>query len=100
MKKLLLSLKKNFIIQKRKIVSPSRLYEQLQKITQNHKLIDFIVEKALLCQPENVHICDGSEEEFKKLCNMMVNDNVIIPLQKRENSFLAFSDPKDVIKKF
>ncbi|NWZ37341.1 PCKGC protein, partial [Brachypodius atriceps] len=59
---------------------------------------DFIETNAKLCQPECIHICDGSEEENKKLLDVMVEQGMIKKLKKYENCWLALTDPRDVAR--
>ncbi|NXX71720.1 PCKGC protein, partial [Spizella passerina] len=59
---------------------------------------DFIETNAKLCQPECIHICDGSEEENKKLLDIMVEQGMIKKLSKYENCWLALTDPRDVAR--
>ncbi|NXQ38442.1 phosphoenolpyruvate carboxykinase, cytosolic [GTP] [Catharus ustulatus] len=59
---------------------------------------DFIETNAKLCQPECIHICDGSEEENKKLLDIMVEQGMIKKLNKYENCWLALTDPRDVAR--
>ncbi|KFU90402.1 Phosphoenolpyruvate carboxykinase, cytosolic [GTP] [Chaetura pelagica] len=59
---------------------------------------DFIESNAKLCQPESIHICDGSEEENKKLLDIMVEQGMIKKLNKYENCWLALTDPRDVAR--
>lgn len=68
--------------------------------TKNQKLIDWVNQVRELCQPKNVHWCDGSEEEYKKLCQNMVDEGTLVKLNDklRPNSYLACSDPSDVAR--
>lgn len=46
---------------------------------------DFVESSAKLCQPEAIHICDGSEEENKKILALMVEQGMVKKLDKYEN---------------
>lgn len=67
---------------------------------QNQKLAEWIKEIKELCQPEQVHLCDGSQEEYDQLCSQMVKAGTMIKLNetKRPNSFLSRSNPLDVAR--
>ncbi|MBI4673367.1 MAG: phosphoenolpyruvate carboxykinase (GTP) [Chloroflexi bacterium] len=66
----------------------------------NKKLREWIKDMVTLCNPDQVHWCDGSQAEFAQLCEQMVKSGAFIRLnpQKRPNSFLARSDPGDVAR--
>ncbi len=64
----------------------------------NPRLNRWVREVAELCQPENIHWCDGSKEEYDRLMAMAVARGSAIPLKKRPNSFLFRSDPSDVAR--
>lgn len=49
------------------------------------KVRDFVEEKIILCQPDNVHICTGSHLENENLLNLMKEQGVIEPLPKYKN---------------
>ena len=51
-----------------------------------------------LCQPDALHIMDGSLSEDKALKAMLVKKGILIPLPKYDNCFLARTDPKDVAR--
>ena len=51
-----------------------------------------------LCQPDQVHWCDGSEAEYQKMADIMVDAGLATRLKKRPNSLLFRSDPSDVAR--
>ena len=67
-------------------------------MSQNDSLNRWVEEAAGLCQPDGIHWCDGSGEEYDRLMALMVGGGGAIPLRKRPNSFLFRSDPSDVAR--
>ncbi len=57
----------------------------------------WVQEIASLCQPKDIHFCDGSEEEYSHLCNLLVQKGTFVPLI-RPNSFWCHSTPDDVAR--
>lgn len=69
------------------------------KVT-NLKLLKWIQEVVDLCQPDRVHVCTGSQEEYDLLCEEMVEKGTFIKLNGslRPNSYLSRSEPDDVAR--
>uniref|UniRef100_A0A8C5KCX9 Phosphoenolpyruvate carboxykinase, cytosolic [GTP] n=1 Tax=Jaculus jaculus TaxID=51337 RepID=A0A8C5KCX9_JACJA len=59
---------------------------------------EFVETSAQLCQPEHIHICDGSEEENGRLLSRMEEEGIIRKLRKYDNCWLALTDPRDVAR--
>ena len=64
----------------------------------NEKLNNWVREVADLCQPDKVHWCDGTKDEYDSLMAQMVAEGRAILLKKRPNCFLFRSDPSDVAR--
>ena len=68
--------------------------------TRNKKLLEWVEEVAALTQPDEVIWCDGSQDEWERLTQQMVDSGTLIRLNPalRPNSFLARSSPSDVAR--
>lgn len=73
---------------------------QVPSYVKNQKLIQWVKEVSDLTTPDQIYWCDGSQEEYDRLCEEMVQKGTFIRLNpaKKPNSFLAFSDPSDVAR--
>jgi phosphoenolpyruvate carboxykinase (GTP) len=72
----------------------------LAATTTNQKLKDWVEHWAGVFQPDAVEWCDGSEEEWERLTQLLIGGGTFERLNEatRPNSFLALSDPGDVAR--
>jgi phosphoenolpyruvate carboxykinase (GTP) len=68
--------------------------------TTHENLVAWVEEVAELTQPDSIHWCDGSAEEYDSLCQALVEAGTFEKLSdaKRPSSYLARSDPGDVAR--
>ncbi len=68
--------------------------------TKNTKLIEWVNHWTEILQPCAVEWCDGSDEEYERLAQLLVDGGTFERLSEdlRPNSYLALSDPSDVAR--
>ncbi len=78
-----------------------KMIKQLNAVPTKHAaLVKWVNQWAEICQPDGVYWCDGSQAEYDRLCNEMVESGLATRLNpvKRPNSLLFRSDPSDVAR--
>ena len=68
--------------------------------TENQRLTAWVDEWASVLQPDAIHWCDGTAEEYDSLAESLVASGTFTRLDeaKRPNSYWAHSDPADVAR--
>ena len=73
---------------------------ETQAPTTHQGILDFVNEVAEMTQPDSIHWCTGSDEEWVELTDALVSTGTFIKLDenKKPNSYYAASDPIDVAR--
>ncbi|KAI2808822.1 Protein kinase C-like 1 [Blomia tropicalis] len=79
-------------------ISHARKLTTLSAANLNDSVRAYIEEKARICKPDNIQVCDGTESENQALIDLMVKNGQLEKLTKYENCWLALTDPADVAR--
>ena len=69
-------------------------------MSDNEALLDWVDQVSRMCQPKDIHWCDGSTAEYQRMLDIMVEGGTALWLDsaRRPNSVLVRSDPSDVAR--
>ena len=72
----------------------------IDALTQHKELLGWLREVVELCKPDSVYACDGSAEDYKSMCDLLVDQGTFTRLNDtlRPDCFLARSHPSDVAR--
>jgi phosphoenolpyruvate carboxykinase (GTP) len=72
----------------------------IDALTQHKELLGWLREVVELCKPDSVYACDGSPEDYKNMCDLLVKQGTFTRLNDtlRPDCFLARSHPSDVAR--
>jgi phosphoenolpyruvate carboxykinase (GTP) len=72
----------------------------IDALTQHKSLLGWLREVVELCKPDSVYTCDGSSEDYRYMCDLLVEHGTFTRLNDtlRPDCFLARSHPSDVAR--
>ena len=72
----------------------------IDALTNNADLLAWLRDVVDLCGPESVYTCDGSQEDYEGMCDLLVKQGTFTRLNDslRPNCYLARSHPSDVAR--
>jgi phosphoenolpyruvate carboxykinase (GTP) len=73
-------------------------YDLTDAPTSHQRLLGWIAAVAELTEPRDIYWCDGSDEEWVRLTDGLVDAGTLVRLDKKPNSFWARTDPTDVAR--
>lgn len=75
-------------------------YSSISPSASTSDINNWVNHVAAQCDASAIHWCDGSQEEYNNMCQMLVKKGTFIELNpvKRPNSYACFSDPSDVAR--
>ena len=67
-------------------------------IKRNSLIESWVEEVRSITNPDAVVWCDGSDQEWRQITDLLVKNGTFVPLKKKQNSFWCASDPSDVAR--
>ncbi|MEY4432303.1 MAG: hypothetical protein RLZZ44_433, partial [Bacteroidota bacterium] len=67
-------------------------------IKKNSLIEAWVEEVRSITNPDAVVWCDGSDQEWQQITDLLVKNGTFVPLKKKPNSFWCASDPSDVAR--
>lgn len=76
------------------------IFTSKNTVTGREHINNWVDGLASYFEADNVHWCNGSDEEYNRMCQLLVDKGTFIKLNPeiRPNSYACFSDPSDVAR--